>query len=172
MLCARSPRRQHITVLDFLSSPFARKRALINKTRERNARTWDFPMRLNPKIGILLVTVAAFIGLGRAQNSKLAPSSTASPRQDPLKTATKPLTPKSAAQPPRSSSVPLPNRTTNSSKNGAELNRLERESMDTGVAKGNKTGTVKTPSIKPAGTSSKSGSGINASYQKPHALQR
>jgi hypothetical protein len=31
---------------------------------------------------------------------------------------------------------------------------------------------VKTPSIKPAGTSSKSGSGINASYQKPHVLQR
>jgi hypothetical protein len=154
-----------------LSSPFARKRVLIDKTRERNARTWDFQMRLNPKIGILFVTVAAFIGLARAQNSKLAPSST-SPRHDPLKTATKPLTPKSAAQLPRRSSVPLPNGTTNSSKNGAELSRLERQSLDTGVAKGNKTGTVKTPSIKPAGTSSKSGSGINASYQKPHVLQR
>jgi len=128
-------------------------------------------MRLNPKIGVLFVTVAAFLGLGAAQNSKLALSST-SPRQDPLKTATKPLTPKSAAQPPRRSSVPLPNRATNSSKNGAELNRLERESMNTGVAKGNKAGTVKTPSTKPAETSPKSGSGINASYQKPHVLRR
>jgi hypothetical protein len=128
-------------------------------------------MMLNPKTGILFVTVAAFIGLGAAQNSKLALSST-SPRQDPLKTATKPLTPKSAAQPPRRSSVRLPNRATPSSQNSAELNRLERDSMNTGVAKSNQTATVKTPSLKPAVTSSKSGSGINASYQKPHVMQK
>jgi len=119
----------------------------------------------------ILVTVAALIGLATSQNAKVGLSSAAS-AQDPLKTATKPLTPKSAIQPRSRSSAPLPNASTNSRKTNAELARLERQSTKTGGSKGGNTGAAKAASIKPLGNPSKSGSGINSSYQKPHIPQK
>ena len=119
------------------------------------------------RMAILSVTVAGFIGLAAAQNSKVGLSSTPSGK-DPLKTVTKPLTPKSAIQPHSKSSVPLPNASANSRKTNAELTRLEHQSVKaSGPKSGNPAaakGVPVNPVSPPAATS---GSGINSTYQKP-----
>jgi hypothetical protein len=123
------------------------------------------------KYGILFLIFAAFIGAASAQSAKVASSSKSG--ADPLKTATKPLTPKSAIAPHSSSSAAVPNASANSQKTNAELTRLEHQSVKVEGAKSGNTGAAKSAPIKPSGPAKTSGasagSGINSSYQKPHA---
>ena len=121
-------------------------------------------------IAFLFVTVAALFCLASAQNSTIGSSSSKSP--DPLKTAIQPLTPKSAMAPPRKSSVAAPKASTSGRDTNAELTRLEGQGIKTGGSKSGNTGALKVNSVKPAGTSSASGSGINFSYQKPRVPQK
>jgi hypothetical protein len=120
---------------------------------------------------ILFVTMAAFVGLAAAQNSKVGLSSTPTAK-DPLKTATKPLTPKSAIQPHSKSSAPLPNASANSRKTDAELTRLEHQSVKASGPKSGNTAAAKSAPVKPISPPATSGSGINATYQKPRVPQR
>ncbi len=119
------------------------------------------------KVVFWFVTGVALIGLAAAQSSKVG-SSSAESGPDPLQTATKPLTPKSAIAPHSKSSAGVRNASTNTQKTNAELTRLERQSVKAGGSKNGSTGAAKAPPVKSANTSSGSGSGINASYQKPH----
>jgi len=123
------------------------------------------------KVVFWFVTWTALIGLGAAQNSKVG-SSSAKTGPDPLKTATKPLTPKSAIGPRRTSSGAVPNSSANSQKTNAELTRLERQSVKAGGSKSGNSGAAKAPPVKSANPASGSGSGINATYQKPHVPQK
>jgi hypothetical protein len=121
---------------------------------------------------VLFVVVVAFAGRATAQNSfKSRPSS--SP-------ATKQLTPKStsAIQPlalkstsPKRSPAPLPHAAANRRKTNTELARLEQQGLHAGGSKSGNREAVKSASIKPIGAPSRSGSGINASYQKPRIPQ-
>ena len=128
-----------------------------------------FP-RMKCRIAFLFVTVAALICVASAQNSKVG--SSAKSGSDPLKTATQPLTPKSAMAPPRKSSVAVPKAATSGRNTSAELTRLERQGVKAGGSKSSNKGASKANSVKPAGTSSGSGSGINSSYQKPRVTQK
>jgi hypothetical protein len=124
--------------------------------------------------GVIFVAIVAFVSIATAQNPyslKSRPSS--SPATKPLTPksprTTQPLTPKSAT-PKRRASVPLPN-AANSRKTNIELAGLEQQSLKAEGSKGGNAGTAKSASIKPIGTPSRSGSGINASYQKPRISQ-
>ena len=123
------------------------------------------------RIAFLFVTVATLICPASAQNSKVG-SSSAESGADPLKKAIHPLTPKSAMAPPRKSSVAAPKASTSGRDTNAELTRLEGQGIKTGGSKSGNTGAMKANSVKPAGTSSASGSGINFSYQKPRVPQK
>ena len=123
------------------------------------------------RIAFLFVTVGALICLASAQNPTVG-SSSAKSVADPLKTATRPLTPKSAMAPPRKSSVAVPKAATSGRDTNAEITRLERQGIKTGVSKSGNTGASKANPAKPAATSSGSGSGINSSYQKPRVPQK
>ncbi|MFZ0770686.1 MAG: hypothetical protein WCA49_15650 [Candidatus Sulfotelmatobacter sp.] len=123
------------------------------------------------RIGIFCATLAVLMGVATAQNSKVGSSPT-KPGPDPLKTAIKPLTPKSAIAPRSSSSAPPPSASLKSGKTNSELTSLERQSIKAGGAKSGNTGAAKSAQIKPSGTPAGSGSGINSSYQKPHVRQK
>ncbi|MGA2950214.1 MAG: hypothetical protein ABSD86_22980 [Candidatus Sulfotelmatobacter sp.] len=73
---------------------------------------------------------------------------------------------------PRKSSVPVPKASTGGRDTSAELTGLERQGIKTGASKSGNTGAKTAHSVKPAGTSSGSGSGINYSYQKPRVPQK
>lgn len=119
------------------------------------------------RVVCLFVAVAASIGLATAQNSQVH-SSSAKSGPDPLQTATKPLTPKSAMSPQHKSSATVPSAPT-TRKTNAELSRLERQNIKAGGSKK----AAKAPSVpKPAGPSNGSGSGINSTYQKPHVAKK
>ncbi len=123
------------------------------------------------RVAFFFVTIAALIGLATAQKSEIgSPSTKAS--VDPLKSAPRPLTPKSAIALPRKSSVAVPQISTSSRNTSVELTRLERQSLKTIGSKTGSTGVSKVNPVKPAGTSSASGSGINASYHKPRVSQK
>jgi hypothetical protein len=79
------------------------------------------------------------------------------------------LTPKSAIQ--KRGASPLPN-AANSRKQNLELAGLEQQSIKAEGSKADNRGSAKSPSLKPASTASRSSSGINASYQKPHVQKR
>jgi hypothetical protein len=117
------------------------------------------------RVVCLFITVAALVALATAQNTQ-ARSSSAKSGPDPLQTATKPLTPKSAITPHRKSSVALP--ATNDRNTTAELTRMERQNVKAGDSK-----SVSVPSaqrvspVKSADTSAGNGSGINFKYKKP-----
>ena len=93
------------------------------------------------------VTAAVCTCLATAQNSQVH-SSAAKTSPDPLKSATKPLTQKSATTPHRSSSsvpAPKPAGTSKPSTTGntsSELTRLERQNV---TAKGSKTASTSAP---------------------------
>lgn len=116
------------------------------------------------KIAGLFVTIVAGVGLTTAQNSR-AHSSSAQPKPDPVQTVTKPLTKKSAMpQTHKSSGAAAAPASTSAAKTNAELSRLERQNLKTPAAK---KPANPAPAPKSAGTSNASGSGINATYQKP-----
>ena len=116
------------------------------------------------------VTVAASISLATAQHSQ-ARSSSASAKpatRDPLQTAIKPLTPKSATTPRRRSSVVVPKASKSGPNATAELNQLERQKIKTGGSKSGRAGSAKgTSASKPADATARTGSGINFKYQAP-----
>lgn len=118
------------------------------------------------RVAFWLAIGAVCTCLATAQNSQVH-SSAAKSTPDPLKSATKPLTPKSGTTPHHSSpSVPT-SKPASTGNTNAELTRLERQKVTT---KGPKpgAGTPKNPTgSKPADTSSASGPGINYKYQKP-----
>jgi hypothetical protein len=113
----------------------------------------------------LSIMLSGLIGMASAQKSQVH-SPTAKP--DPnLTAATKPLTPKSAMPPAKSSSSPAMPATTKSNANAnKELSHLERQDIHAGGA--NKSGAAKSASTpKPAAAAKDSG--INATYEKPKA---
>ena len=122
------------------------------------------------RVAFLLVTVAALICVASTQNSKVGSSAGSGP--DPLKKSIQPLTPKSAMAPSRKSSVAVPEAATSGRDTKADLTRLERRGIKTDASKSGNKGASKANPVKPAGTSSGSGSGINSSYQKPRVNQK
>jgi hypothetical protein len=123
------------------------------------------------RISVLPLTLAALLGMATAQNPKTTASTTKS-GPDPIKTAIKPLTPKAEGSSHHTTSVPPAGPSVNSQKTNAELTHLERQSAKASAPKTANARAAKNPALKPAGTPPSSGSGINASYQKPHVLQQ
>lgn len=123
------------------------------------------------RIVCLLVAVAAFSSLSPAQNSQPR-SSSATAGSGALKTATKPLTPKSAMPAHRKAATVAPKATGTMNTTTAQLNHLERQNnkanspKNPGAAPGKDT-TLKSGSA-PAGKSS----GIDFKYQKPAGAQK
>ncbi|MGA7401096.1 MAG: hypothetical protein WCC99_18985 [Candidatus Sulfotelmatobacter sp.] len=119
---------------------------------------------------VLFVIVVVFAAMATGQNPysfKRKPSSSPAtksltPKSDSV---TQPLTPKSAIA-KRRAPLPRPSSADNRKKN-TELVGLEQQSIKAGGSKSGNREAVKSASIKPIGTPSGSGSGINASYQKP-----
>jgi hypothetical protein len=118
------------------------------------------------KVVCLFVTVAAGLCLAAAQSSVLNPAPAKSGK-DPLQSATKPLTPKSAMSAPHKSPPVAPNTSTSTRKTDAELNHLEHQNIKAPSTKSGTAAPAKRASAKPAAASSTNGSGINATYQKP-----
>jgi hypothetical protein len=122
------------------------------------------------RVVCFFVTIAFGICLATAQNSTTRSSSSARPGSDPIKAATKPLTPKSAMPPQHKSgtAAPVPHNTTKGRAADAELTRLEHQNLK---VKGSTTGNPPAPnhatSRKPSATSAQKGSGIDFKYQKP-----
>jgi len=112
----------------------------------------------------LLATVLAGACLASAQNSQ-GHSPSAKPAPDPLKGATKPLTPKSAMPSPHKSSlaVPGPHTSTKGKNTDLELTRLERQRITTTSPNTRVANSV--PARKPA--VNQMGSGIDFKYQQP-----
>jgi hypothetical protein len=126
---------------------------------------------MNCRISVVPLTLAALVAMATAQNPKAATSSTTS-ASDPIKTAIKPLTPKTEGSTHHSTSAPPAGRSANNQKTNAELIRLERQSAKASAPQTANTGAAKNHGPKPAGAPPSSGSGINASYQKPHIPQQ
>lgn len=113
---------------------------------------------LKRRIAALLATIIAVIGLAAAQSPKPLTSSTNS-SPDPVKAATRPITPKSAMSAPRKAAPVVPN---GSSKNtNAELSQLERGQ---GTAASKSSGAAKVAPVKPAKSSTPK---IEYRYQPP-----
>ena len=122
------------------------------------------------RIVFLLAAVAAtLICLASAQTGPSSSKLAADPK---LKASIQPLTPKSAMAPARRSSVAGPKSGTSGRDTNAELGRLEKQSTKIAAAKKPNTGVSKANPGKPVATSSGSGSGINASYQKPRVPRK
>jgi len=113
----------------------------------------------------LLGTAGVLICLASGQTAAVGSSSAKSGSD--LKSVTKPLTAKSAMPAPHKSSPSVPATPTRQRSTNAELTRLEGQGMKPPAAKSGKTGAAKSSPVKPLSPSPGSGSGINASYQKP-----
>lgn len=115
-----------------------------------------------------LITAVAGIGVATAQGSPKTSSSGKS-ASDPLQAATKPLTPKSeTSSTRRRPPVGMPVATTKTSNRDAELNRLESQNIhSTGTKNAGSPRATKVTPITSTATSSKAGSGINATYKAP-----
>jgi len=119
------------------------------------------------RIVCLCVALAASISLATAQHSQ-ARSSSAKPARDPLQTAIKPLTPKSATTPGHKSSVAVPKTSKSGPNITAELTQLERQKIKTGTSKRKDAGAVRRTSVpKSPDTTARAGSGNNFKYEKP-----
>jgi hypothetical protein len=112
-------------------------------------------------------TAAAWTCLAAAQSSPARLSTP--PPADPLKTATKPLTPKSAAPVHHKSSVVLPQKPAGKENTNAELTRLERQKtvLSGSPKSGSPSAPKSTSPAKPADTAAGSGPAIDYKYQKP-----
>lgn len=127
-------------------------------------------MMLKRRGSVLLATVMAFAGLAAGQNSKSNSNFYKNPPYHPSSPATQPLTPKSAIPKTSKASVPVPK--ADGRKTNTELARLEQQNVKAGGAKTGNAGAGKATSMKSASATSRSGSGINASYQKPHVPKK
>jgi hypothetical protein len=125
-----------------------------------------FPM-MKYRVVCLFVALSVSSCLAAAQSSQ-GRSSSAKPGQDPLRTATKPLTPKSAMPAHRKSSGAIPKGSASSRNTSAELAHLERQEIKTPRSKSASAGATKGASgSKSTDTAAASGAGINFKYQKP-----
>jgi|SRR5271165_3254600 len=122
-------------------------------------------MKMKRGIVSLFVSVAALATLAIAQTAQVS-SSSAKTGPDPLKTATKPLTPKSAMPPQHKSTAVVPATATSSQKSSAELNRLERQNVKDTSSKSGGTASAKSPSVK-SNEAAGGNSGIDFKYHKP-----
>ena len=105
-----------------------------------------------------------------AQNSKTSSSSGHSASSS-SNAALKPLTPKSAMATGHKSSATLP--VANSThKTSTDLTRIEHENAKATSSEKTGSTTSKTAAVKPVQSTKNSGSGINASYQKPKVSRR
>lgn len=125
------------------------------------------------KYGVLslFVAMASLIGQATAQSSQgRSYSASGNSSRDPLQTATKPLTPKSAMPAHRTSTVAAPGNAARGRNTTAELNRLERQNVKTKSPKSNSTAPANAAPLAKSGNASDSGgSKINFTYQKPVA---
>jgi hypothetical protein len=117
------------------------------------------------RIACWFITLAASTCLSLAQSSQVGASS-AKPGPDPLQTATKPLTPKSAMPPQRKPSAEVPS-AASSRKTSTELARLERQN-NSAVTSSSDARSAKGPSVpKSADPSAAQDPPINFKYKKP-----
>jgi hypothetical protein len=121
-------------------------------------------MKMKTKVVCFFAVGVAGICLATGQTSQTR-SSSAKTGSDPVKAATKPLTPKSAMPAPRKSSAAVPNTPKGGSNATTELNRLEHQPASGGTAKSTPPAKVTVPKTSTA--SAGNGSGINFKYQKP-----
>ncbi len=121
---------------------------------------------IKSKVGYVLVACVALISFAPAQTHKGAKSSVRAP-QDPVN---KPLSSKSPISTGKPSAAPT-GASTSSRKTNAELAHLEKQGVVTGSKTPN-SGSARTVPVKTTKTSSGTGSGINASYQKPHIAKK
>jgi hypothetical protein len=142
-----------------------RKRGLIKRATRSGMPNGGFPM-MKCRVVCLFIAVAALSCLGTGQNSQGRSSSPGKPGPDPLQSATKPLTPKSAMPAHSKSSVAVPNASAYGGSTNAELNHLELQNVTAGGAKSAARPPKGTSALKSADTST-SGSGINFKYHKP-----
>ena len=117
---------------------------------------------------IAVVSVSFLVAVGAAQTSKTSSSSGHSSSSN---AALKPLTPKSAMATGHKSSATLP--VANSThKTSTDLTRIEHENVKATSSEKSSSSASKAPVAKPGQSVKNSGSGINASYQKPKAGRR
>lgn len=115
------------------------------------------------RVVYLFLTAAIWTCMATAQSSP-GRSSSAKATPDPLQSATKPLTPKSAMPAQHKSSAVAPNPSGRNTT--AELTHLEQQNIKSGSSNSSKGSAKSVPPLKPAGTSG-SGPGIDFKYQKP-----
>jgi hypothetical protein len=119
------------------------------------------------KLVCLFLTVATCTFIATAQNSP-AGSSPAKATPDPLQSATKPLTPKSAMPAKHKSSAAGPSAVATNKNTTAELTHLEQQNIKAGNSNSGNNRPAKSVTLpKPANTSAASGPGIDFKYQKP-----
>jgi hypothetical protein len=125
------------------------------------------------KFASCLAIAAAWTCLATAQTSQAHLSSTR-PTPDPLKTATKPLTEKSANTPRHKSSVVPSQRSAGAGKTSAELRGLERQKdaakgpTNSPTSSPRNTASSKPPAAsKTAGMPAANGTAIDYQYKKP-----
>jgi|HubBroStandDraft_6_1064221.scaffolds.fasta_scaffold00039_47 hypothetical protein len=116
------------------------------------------------KVICLFVAIAGGLCLATAQSSQVG-SSSAKRGADPLQTATKPLTPKSAMPPQRKSPVVAPKASAGTAKTDLELTHLERQNIKAPSAK--TSSAAKGVSVPKSASPSAGSSGIDFKYQKP-----
>lgn len=123
----------------------------------------EIPNLMTHRRVFLFIAVAGSIGLATAQSSQTHSSSTKT-GPDSLKSATAPLTPKSAMPRQSKSSVAVPSAPTTSQKTPAELTRLERQNIRAAGPKSNNAGPAKVAPAKSEATPSEK---LDFRYQKP-----
>jgi hypothetical protein len=120
-----------------------------------------------------LLAVTASLGIanaaaarGQSSSSSLAASSSASKSgKDPIKAATKPLTPKSAMPEQRKSAPATPPATRTHT--SSELGQLERSSVNASNSKPKQSSAAKVPSIAKSSSTTTPSQTMNFKYQKP-----
>ncbi|HEY1658756.1 MAG TPA: hypothetical protein VGG14_10450 [Candidatus Sulfotelmatobacter sp.] len=134
-----------------------------------NRRSEKGAIRVMRNWGIIFI-IAALLALNCA-----AQTSSAKGGVDPLKAATKPLTPKTPITTGKTWAGPSD--AVNTRRTNDELTRLEKQTLSTTspVSTSKKThnpGNTRTAPVKTSTAAPSSGSGINATYQKPRIPQK
>lgn len=117
------------------------------------------------RIGWFLALTAS-VGLAAAQSpSHQSSSASTKSGPDPLKSSTKPLTPKSAMPVQHKSSPAVPPAT--GTHTSSELSRLERTNIPASGSKHSDSGAAKAPPIAKSSDNTRSSPPVNFKYQKP-----
>jgi hypothetical protein len=124
---------------------------------------------LKRNVIIAAVSLSFLTAVGATQNSKTSSASGHSTSTS-SNAALKPLTPKSAMTAGHKSSATLPGENS-THKTSTDLARIEHENVKATNSQKASSGPSKA-TVKPVQTTKNSGSGINASYQKPKVARR